>query len=126
MTDQITNSDDILDSRDIIARIEELEDLLDPELEGEDDLDEDREELKILQSVAEEGSGSPDWPHGETLIRESYFTEYAEELCKDIGAIPQELPWYIESHIDWEGVASDLLADYMSIDFDGVTYYIRA
>ena len=75
--------------------------------------------------MSDEASGSGDWAYGATLIRDSYFTEYAEELCKDIGAIPNELPWYIENHIDWAGVAREIQQDYMSVDFDGVEYWVR-
>jgi hypothetical protein len=77
-------------------------------------------------SNSQGASGSPDWTYGETLIRESYFTEYAEELCKEIGEIPKELPWYIANHIDWDGIADELKADYTEVDFDGVSYFIRA
>ena len=123
MDTPITNSDDVIDSRDVIARIEELEDLI--EDEDQDELNDEREELQTLRELAEEASSTPDWPYGETLIRDSYFTEYAEELCKDIGALPSELPWYIADHIDWEGVARSLQADYMNVEFDEVTYWIR-
>ena len=139
---EISNSDDILDSRDIIARIEELESIredLKSEIDDtnaeivearkalkEFDESDDGEELTILKKLEEEASGSPDWIYGETLIRDSYFSEYAEELCKDIGDIPKELPWYIANHIDWDGVAREIKADYMSVDFDGIEYWIRA
>ena len=124
----ITNYDDVVDSRDVIARIEELESEME-DLEGQEleNWKEDyQDELDSLKALAEEAEGSPDWEYGETLIRDSYFTEYAEELCKDIGEIPKELPWYIANHIDWDGVASELKQDYMSVDFDGVEYWIRA
>ena len=124
----ITNYDDVIDSRDVIARIEELESEME-DLEGQEleNWKEDyQDELDSLKALAEEAEGSPDWEYGETLIRDSYFTEYAEELCKDIGEIPKELPWYIANHIDWDGVASELKQDYMSVDFDSVEYWIRA
>jgi len=147
MTNEIDNGQDIIDSRDVIARIEELEaELLDLE-ETLDDLvttfgeaedkeeaaeaivewkESEGEELKALKELAEEASGSPDWAYGEALVSENYWTEYCEGLCKDIGDLPQELPWYIENHIDWEGVAGEIKADYMEVDFDGVAYFIRA
>lgn len=40
--------------------------------------------------------------------------------------MPKELPWYIANHIDWDGVADELKADYTSIDYDGVTYWVRS
>lgn len=146
---EITNYQDVIDSRDIIARIEELEEerqgLLDQieDLEGEDltgeeqesleeakssltefDESEEGQELKTLQNLAEQGEGSADWQYGETLIRESYFTDYCEELVGDIGDLPREIPSYIV--IDWDATAENIKADYSEIDFDGVSYYIRA
>ena len=94
------------------------------ELEAWDE--ENGEDLEVLKALNEEGEGATsEWIHGETLIHEDYFPEYAEELCKDIGDIPRESPWYIADHIDWEGVADELKVDYTEIDFDGDTYLIR-
>ena len=137
----IDNSQDIIDSRDVTERIEELEsELQDLESEIDDtnvetdqakqDLkdweEENLEELEALQALAKEASGyAPDWQYGEALIREDYFTEYCEDLCKDIGAIPSDLPWYIARHIDWDGVAREIKMDYTEVDFDGVAYFIR-
>jgi len=139
---EISNMDDVIDSRDIIERIEELESIredLKSEIDDtnaeivearkalkEFDESDDGEELTILKKLEEEASGSPDWIYGKTLIRDSYFAEYSEELCKDIGDIPKELPWYIANNIDWDGVARAIKADYMSVEFDGVEYWIRA
>lgn len=168
MVRELCNNDDVIDSRDIIERIEELEaerDRLTEAVEKANETlaekaeeqktlapDDDREysdaldeanaakeslsewfegdegtELKTLQAIAEEGeSATSEWPHGETLIRESYFTEHMEEQTRDIGDLPKELPWYLEDAIDWEKVAKTLRADYSEVDFDGVTYLIRS
>ena len=124
MNTPITNHDDVIDSRDVIARIEELEDLI--ENEDQDKLEDEKEELQTLKDLAEEASSTPHWPYGESLVRDSYFTEYVEQLCEDIGDIPSEFPAYIANHIDWEGVARDIQMDYTSVEFDDVTYWIRA
>jgi len=143
---EITNNEDTLDSRDIIERIEELESNLDTcphcgesmDIEKSEKInkcpdceqilleDNEKEEFEALKKLEDEASGSPDWEYGEILIRESYFTEYCKELCQDIGDMPKELPWYIANHIDWEGVAREIKQDYMEVDFDGVSYFIRA
>ena len=34
-------------------------------------------------------------------------------------------PWYINDHIDWEGVAEEIKADYSEVDYDGEAYFIR-
>ena len=129
MTKEIINTEDVIDSRDVIERIEDLESMIeDNEEEAEEDqedLTEEKEELKILKTLAEEASGSPDWPHGEVLIRHSHFEEYAQELAEDIGAINRNMAWP-NNCIDWEQATRELQMDYMLVDFDGVEYWIRA
>jgi len=138
MTNYISNSDDLIDSRDVIARIEELESELealqeavdeDPDdTEAKQELDDwgDADELRILQALREEAEGyAPDWPYGETLIRDSYFTEYAQQLAEDIGEISRSDHWP-NTCIDWEQAANELKNDYSCIDFDGVEYWIRS
>jgi antirestriction protein len=121
MTD-VSNTDDIIDSRDVIARIEELMAL---EAEGETPDEDDAAELKILCELAAEAEPySPDWRHGETLIRDSYFEQYAEQLAEDIGAIDPNAKWPLNC-IDWEAAADQLRQDYTAVEFDGVTYWIR-
>ena len=129
-----TNKDDVIDSRDVIARIEELEDELKDgainedtsmfEIDGED-FDPEYNELEALKSLAEEASGyAPDWEYGESLIRDSYFKEYAQELAEDCGMIVADATWP-NNCIDWEEAARQLQQDYTSVDFDGVEYWIR-
>lgn len=113
---------DVLDSRDILDRIGDLEQWAE---DGPEDVsDGEREELVILKALAEEASVSPGWQYGESLIRDSYFREYAEQLADDIGAVPDDAKWPL-THIDWEAAARELQADYFPVDFDGVTYWIR-
>jgi hypothetical protein len=154
MPNTFSNSDDTLDSRDIIARIEELQEALAevtcPECDGAGEVangqdgqprvkcaecwgagtiqppvDEDNaEELATLTALAEEAEGyAPDWTHGETLIRDSYFTEYAMGLLADCGDLPRELPHYIV--IDEEATARNIRMDYTAVEFGDVTYWIR-
>src|SRR5258708_38218098 len=114
----LSNSDDVLDSRDIIERIEELE--------GLDERDEDEaQELVTLKALAEEASGSPDWSYGEVLIRDSHFTDYAQELAEDCGMLKDATSWPLTC-IDWEQAARELKYDYFSVEFDGVDYWIRS
>ena len=116
---EITNSEDVIDSRDVIERIEYLE-------ADEEELDEyDKDELAKLRALAEEGEDyAADWKYGEQLIRATYFEEYARQLAEDIGAVNSEADWP-NNCIDWEQAASELEMDYTSIDFDGVDYWIR-
>jgi len=118
MTKEITNSEDIIDSRDVIARIDDLE--------GQGELDEDETaELAALKALAEEASGyAADWQYGEALIRDSYFKEYAQQLADDIGAINADAHWPNDC-IDWDRAARELQMDYTQVDFGGVEYWIR-
>lgn len=125
MKEPISNLDDIIDSRDVIARIEELESEIEDGEESGQDVEDEKEELAELKALAEQGEGYGDWAHGETLIRESYFVEYAEQLADDIGAVNRESSWP-NNHIDWEAAAAELKIDYMSLDFGGTEYWMRA
>lgn len=129
----VSNSEDILDSRDIIKRIEELEALIAADDGGElaDDApvagEDEREELRVLKALEEEASGySSDWSHGEALIRDSYFTRYAQQLADDIGALDRHVLRWPLTCIDWEAAAKELQQDYTSVDYDGVEYWIRS
>ncbi len=83
------------------------------------------EELATLEKLAEEASGyAADWEYGETLIRDSYFKEYAQQLAEDIEAVNRDAAWP-NNCIDWEQAARELQMDYTAVDFDGVTYWIR-
>jgi antirestriction protein len=130
-TNNPTNSDDVIDSRDIIARIEELEGERDDYEPGDsaptwaDKCPDDAAELATLKALAEEcASVCGDWEHGEALIRDSYFQEYAQQLADDCGLIDSTAKWPM-SCIDWEQAARELQMDYSTVDFDGVTYWTR-
>lgn len=119
----ISNSADLVDVRDIIARFEELD------ADDERDLDDDQEHVE-LGSLLEELSGNGgdeqwrgDW-YPVTLIRETYFTEYAQDLAEDCFEYTNDNSWPY-SHIDWEAAAADLQQDYTSIEYAGVTYWYR-
>jgi len=122
---------EFFDSRDLIERIEELEQLEewanDPEATAED-LEEfgqsEMEELAMLRNFATEaGDYCEDWDYGETFIRDDYFTEYTKEMLVDCGYIPSNLPEWIL--IDWEGTAEKVKEDYTEYTLDGVTYWAR-
>ena len=115
----IDNTADVIDSREVIARIDYLSTDVDSLT------DDERAELAALQAFAEQGDTLADWIHGETLIRDSYFEDYARELADDIGAVPADASWPAYC-IDWERAARDLKMDYTPIDFGDVTYWGRS
>lgn len=150
MTKGISNGEDVLDTRDIEAYIDELEgstvacgdcdgngNKLDDARNVTDDecsvckgegeviaLDEvEKQELAVLKALRDEFSG--DWGGGTTLVRESYFEDYAREFAQDLhGSSMREVHWPF-SCIDWKEAAEELMQDYSSIEWDGVTYYYR-
>ena len=125
MADSIDNTQDMIDSRDVIARIDELSARRDDD-EQTYPLDADeRAELTALESLAEQAEGyAPDWQYGAQLIRDSYFEDYVQELAADIGAIQSDAKWPAMC-IDWELAALELQIDYTAVEFDGVAYWVR-
>lgn len=145
----VTAGDQYVDSRDIIRRIEELEegfiDYTNDQIKDVDDwatsIDDprvqetmknsddqsDQEELAALKELASQAEGYGDWDHGETLILEEYFHEYIKQLVEDTSDVDlKNLPSYIADNINWEGVADDMKADYTEVTWHGYTYFMRA
>lgn len=131
------NTHDLIDVRDIIERVEALEEtsngsVIDgsagEEYEGHE---EDHEEYATLAALLDElkGNGGDhhwrgDW-YPVTLIRDSYFEEYVEDLAADIYGDDLRSGEWPFSCIDWERAARELRMDYTSVEYDGVTYWYR-
>lgn len=130
MATEVSNTDSIIDSRDVIAYLEELEGLIEEaRTDGtdEEELAEMELEYDRLMRFANTGESEiSGWSHGETLIHEDYFTEYAKELTEELGYLPAELPGWIADAIDWDQVADAIKEDYTDINFDGVDYWARS
>jgi hypothetical protein len=127
----ISNSDDINDSREVMARITELEGERDDyrdnaqfTMQWAEEYPDDAEELAALTALAEGAEGYSDWQHGATLIRDSYFEDYAREFAEDIGALENCGQWPATC-IDWERAARELQMDYTAVEFGDVTYWVR-
>ena len=85
---------------------------------------EEAEELAALRALAAEVEMyANDWTYGATLIRDSYFVEYCQDLVSDTGDLPRDIPPYLV--IDWNATAENLRVDYTSVEFGGVTYWVR-
>jgi DNA repair exonuclease SbcCD ATPase subunit len=161
---------DIIDSRDVIERIEELEEeltLLEDDLESlEDDLEEyekvlanaesedDQDAIESVENdignvkdaiesardaiedfkedeydeliqLARDGENySGDWKYGATLIRDSYFREYAEDLARDCCDMKSASEWPF-CCIDWNLASEQLKQDYTEINFGDDVYWVR-
>lgn len=121
-------NDDVIDVRDLIERYEELEAVRDDEDTEYDDRVEAGDEMQPISDVLEDlagGGGDAQWRgdwYPVTLIRDSYFVEYASQLAEDIGAINSDLSWPANC-IDWKQAARELQMDYSSVDIQGRTYW---
>lgn len=144
MTNDFSNTDNIIDVRDIIARFEELEREFETAMEEVPDGErgnmdnkhwkewaesEEAEEFKTLQTLLDELKGiggdekwRGDW-YSLNLIKDDYFEEYTEELIIDLGYISRDFPSWIA--IDWGKTAEEVQQDYMAVEYDGVTYWTR-
>lgn len=142
----INLGDDIIDSRDIIKRIdeleseaadlaEELEDLTNSvsTLDGiqddiacaQDELGDLKDELTMWRLF--EDAGVADWHHGEAFIHENYFVEYTKQLVDDCyekpeGYDPSSWPWCC-MEMDWDAAADMLQQDYTCVEIDNENIY---
>ena len=116
-TIEIDNSIDIIDSRDIVERINYLE--IDTNVD-------EAEELTTLNAVVEEmeGYAGDKASDGISLIRDSYFKEYAQEFADDTGVIHRNATWPTDC-IDWDQAARELQMHYTNLEFEHVTYWYR-
>lgn len=103
---------------DAVAALDEPSD----SFNGDEELHKLKELLSDMQGYGGDHQWRGDWYPG-YIIRESYFTDYCEELVKDIGDLPQDIPSYLA--IDWEKTADNLRVDYTESEYDGVTYLYR-
>lgn len=143
MTNEISNMNNVIDIREVIERIEELRNERDSFVIGAPDGTEipdayqwafensdGAQELAMLEALTEEckGNGGDEQWDGDwypiTLIRDSYFKDYAQELAEDIGATNPDAQWP-HTCIDWDQAARELQYDYTGVEFDGVTYWVR-
>lgn len=131
LSDRVFEGADVIDSRDVIERIEELETEReahedDVEALAQWDADDDTGgELKRLRALADEASGSPDWTHGEALVSDAYWVRYAQELADDIGATDRDAKWP-QTCIDWDQAARELAQDYYTVSYGKTDYWIRS
>lgn len=155
MARSIDNSEDIIDSRDVIERIEELEgereslqqDIEDAEAAVIEADGIDSEDAEAAEATAREALDA--WDNSEEAGELAALKALAEEgegysdwehgaqLIRDsyFETYAQELAEEIGAIsgsegwplncIDWEKAARELRMDYSGIDFDGETYWVR-
>ena len=122
-TQEITNSADCIDTRDVLERLEYLASEVESLAIEDEEIDELARLACLIDSVSDVSGDAVE--DGASLIRDSYFKEYAEELADDIGAINKDASWPNDC-IDWDQAARELQMDYSSVDFGGVEYWVRS
>lgn len=119
MQSQSEFGNDILDVRDIQEERDAIWD---------DTSDQDPEDalnyLRKCKELEDQGLDLSGPYADNILIHDDYFTEYAEQLADDIGAIDGNQGWPC-NHIDWEAAADELKIDYSEYDINGDTYFSR-
>lgn len=138
----------ILDSRDLEDRISDLEELELGIAEAKAALDnvESADDIEDLQNALAQAEANlaeqmkwdteledlrdardevPEWKYGATLIPDSDWVQYCQDLVEEVCDVPRNLPSYIANNIDWDGVAKELAYDYSEITLNGVCYYYR-
>ena len=113
MTNKPTNSDDVIDSRDILDYIKENKDDRDFALENF------VKDFRAEYSDSDYEEGLKDLEFGVTFIRDSYFEDYMWDYFLQFNQVDEAL----ECYIDIEAFARDQQYDYESISFDGVDYW---
>ena len=107
--------------KDLVSCGSEIDEIRTKIQEYKEQLQDLRDELQPLLDLKAEGI--PEWEDGATLIPESDWEEYVEDLVKDCGYISNDVPWWIV--IDWAATADNVAADYSTVDYDDDTYYYR-
>lgn len=151
----ICNTDDIIDVRDVIARVEELreerEDLAEVVRDCEEaiesgdmhsvDIEDARrgldgwntdngEELALLESLLEEckGNGGDEQWEGDWYPLLLIRDSHFQDYAQELAddiGAIDPKATWPCNCIDWEQAARELQMDYTGIEFDGVTYWTR-
>lgn len=116
------NGEDILDSRDLVELLDELESAYLADDMNADD--EDRTELiGALRELKDETDGEG-WSDGIAFIHDNHFKTYAEQLADDLGLIDGTASWPM-SCINWDQAARELQMDYSCTTIGGTTFWYR-
>lgn len=120
---------DVIDSRDMLERLQELEYLIEAYGDNKEAYDSEygdlvAEKKDLEEAIKDAREICSDFDHGEPLIADDYFVKYAKELASDCGyEASTEWP---ERCIDWEMAADQLKEDYSEISLNETIYWIRS
>lgn len=122
---EFDGTDEYFYSRDVIARIAEIEEEYSETLMNVGGMPVDvRDEYVALIELRNDAEVNvADWEFGETFISDDHFVEYAKDLASSVSFnIDYEWPL---NHIDWFAAADELKRDYTPFEFRGTTYWAR-
>lgn len=151
--DRIDNRDTVISMRDVLARIEGLQDTYPP---ADDDPDQDRlfapvrtwddrddraEWTRLRVLVDEVSRAMSDDPEGVTLVREPEWVDYCRSWHEDTYGMQYgrydgqqcqwvELSWgdlmseTLYRFVDWQAVADDMRRNCSEVMWEGFTYII--
>lgn len=106
----VDNRMNIIDSKDIEKKIVGLKKELDTL-------------MKLGNDYIDGGGESGVWANGVELVRDSFFLEHIKGAA--VESLDVDLSIWPFCFIDWKAVAEDFKRGYFSIDFNGVTYWIK-
>jgi hypothetical protein len=98
------------------------------DLDNFDVYDDQGVELTKLKEFAEEVESqgvTTEWEYGAIFVRDTYFTDYAQQEAEDCGLLENCDKWPATC-IDWDQAARELQMDYTSVEFDSVDYWVRS
>jgi hypothetical protein len=108
-----------INTEELIARRDELID------EREELIAEESNEINAeIAEIDEIESYCEDFYHGETLIPEEDWVDYARDLAESVGAVSGDEGWPLNC-IDWDYAAEQLATDYSLVEYRGSEYYVR-
>lgn len=145
--DKINFNDDMIDSRNILARLRYLDGELETAREERIENFEAENSREVTDDEREkfENETPPEWEHAEehkslseiieeigetaahygvTLVNDSHFEDYAEDYARDVCGMSGSEKWPF-NHIDWEKAANELQSDYTQIEIDGQTFWYQ-
>lgn len=126
---EISPDDSEEEQEDHAEKTEELEEAVSDAEEALADAQNDfgpdeQTELEELNDLENEVGG--EWQHGETMIPEDKFEDYARQFAEDIGALKGVGDKWPCTCIDWEQAAKELAMDYTTVTYQGTEYLVRA
>lgn len=94
------------------------------EEERDDFFDYMSDEYNAIREIdeLEQEMDSYEWSFGVTLINDMHFEDYCRDSVADWGYVDKNTPQLIINNIDWNGIAEDMIVDYIEIEFRGYDY----